>query len=86
MITFSTVVNPEKQSLEIPKQKKSSFIYNVHINKKIIGRTHGSAFGFIDIYFPNKIARRYKIDDLKKIQKRNITFDSFVAFGAPLVR
>ncbi len=86
MITFSSVGSPEKQSLEIPKQKNSSFIYNVHINKKTIGRTHGSAFGYIDIYFPNKIARRYKIEDLKKIQKRSLSFDAFVSFGTPLTK
>lgn len=86
MITFSSIVKPEKRSLEIPKQRSSQFIYNVNCNDIIIGRTYGSAFGFIDIYFVNKIVRRYSVDALKKIQKRNLSFEAFVAFGDKLLK
>ena len=85
MITFSTVVNPEKQSLEVPKQKNSSFIYNVCNNDVVVGRTFGSAFGFIDVYFVHRIARRYKVEDLRRIQKRNLSTDTFVSLGECLI-
>ena len=86
MITFSSVTSPKKQSLEIPRQKNSSFIYNVFVDEKLIGRTYGSAFGFIDIYFPNRIARRYKIEDFKKYQKRSLSFDALISLGTQLVK
>ncbi|MBR6252519.1 MAG: hypothetical protein IKR04_01570 [Clostridia bacterium] len=86
MITFSSIVKPEKRSLEIPKQRGSQFIYNVNCGDVVVGRTYGSAFGYIDVYFVNKIARRYNIDSLKKIQKRNLSLDAFVAFGEKIIK
>ena len=86
MITFSAITKPEKRSLEIPKQRGSKFIFNVNCGDVVVGRTYGSAFGYIDIYFVNKIARRYSVDSLKKIQKRNISLDSFVTLGDKLVQ
>ena len=86
MITFSTIVNPEKRSLEIPKQRGSKFIYNVNCGDVVVGRTYGAAVGYIDVYFVNKIARRYNIDSLKKIQKRNLSLDAFVAFGEKIIK
>lgn len=86
MITFSAIVKPEKRSLEIPKQRGSKFIYNVNCGDVVVGRTYGAAFGYIDVFFANKIARRYSVDFLKKIQKRNLSLDAFVTFGDPVVK
>lgn len=85
MITFSSITNPEKRSLEIPKERSSKFIYNVYCGDIMVGRTYGASFGQITIYFANKIARKYKIDDLKKIQKRSLVLDSFILYGSKVV-
>ena len=86
MITFSSVMNPEKRSLEIPKQRGIKFIYNVNCGDIVVGRTYGSAFGYIDVFFINHTARRYNIDALKKFQKRNLSLDAFVTLGDKIIK
>ena len=85
MITFSSITNTEKRSLEIPKERSSKFVYNVYCGDIMVGRTYGASCGQIIIYFPNKIARKFKLDDLKKIQKRSISLESLLVYGSRVV-
>ena len=81
MITFARASNTKKRFTAIPRQVDALILYIMYCGDKAVGTTYGIAVRRLDVKTPSGERYQFDIDQLKKIQKRNISRDDLLKYA-----
>lgn len=81
MITFSTIKTPQKRFTQIPSVVNFGHKYILYACDDPVGITFGSYAGKLELHLPNGKIIEFSLDELKRIQKKNLSAINLVKYG-----
>lgn len=82
MLAFSTFKNPDNKFSKIPPEINSSHKFIVYCNNRPLGVTYGSSCGRLIVNLPDGSKCEFSLEELKRIQKRNIAPEQLLKYGS----